>query len=152
DLVLDRIVHEVAGGGVPEAISSDGQRYLTVRSDDGGFSAIARLREAATGRELVQFVGHSNTLIAGALAPNGELAATVGSDLALRVWDAKSGRELWWKAVAETQPPPQAVAFSADSRHVIATQGESAWRWEATSGKDAGRYVGHGATVVRARF
>src|SRR5262249_9712357 len=34
DLVLDRIVHEVAGGGVPEAISSDGQRYLTVRSDD----------------------------------------------------------------------------------------------------------------------
>src|SRR5262249_41273542 len=84
--------------------------------------------------------------------PNGELAATVGSDLALRVWDAKSGRELWWKAVAETQPPPQAVAFSADSRHVIATQGESAWRWEATSGKDAGRYVGHGATVVRARF
>ncbi len=54
----------------------------------------AELRSAETGEKLVEFVGHTNGIMAAAMSRDGALVATAGEDFSTRLWESASGRQL----------------------------------------------------------
>ena len=68
------------------AVSADGSRIVAA-----GSNPAIRGWDAASGRELQTFVGHTAGVNALAFSSDGELLASASSDRRLRLWDAHSG-------------------------------------------------------------
>jgi len=68
------------------AVSADGRRIVAA-----GSNPAIRAWDAASGRELHTFVGHTAGVNALALSSDGEWLASASSDRRLRLWDAQSG-------------------------------------------------------------
>ena len=71
------------------AVTPDGTRIIT-GSDDN----IARVWDAGNGAELLQFKGHTGSLLAVAVMPDGRRIVTGSDDKTARVWDVSTGAEL----------------------------------------------------------
>jgi WD40 repeat protein len=72
------------------AFSQDGRWFLT-----GGADANMKLWEAATGREIRNFAGHSGYSVDSVgFSPDGKRAISSGDDGTIRIWDVQTGREL----------------------------------------------------------
>ena len=67
------------------AVTPDGTRIVT-GSDDN----IARVWDARSGAELLQFKGHADRILAVAVTPDGRHIVTGSDDNTARVWDANS--------------------------------------------------------------
>jgi WD40 repeat protein len=80
---------EVPRGAVAVAFSPTGAWVATAETD-----RTVRLREAATGRVVRQFVGTGLRVNVLCFSPDGTRLVTGGADRAVRVWDVESGREL----------------------------------------------------------
>jgi WD40 repeat protein/predicted Ser/Thr protein kinase len=104
------------------ALSGDGRRLAEGRSE--GDVLVWELGEQP---RPVTLRGHKRIVRAIDFSPDEGRLATVGIDLTLRLWDARTGDSLgWWKAHEENAV---AVAFSADGR-LVATAGQSQGRSE----------------------
>ena len=70
-------------------------------------------------REVRRFVGSAATIATAAISPNGNRIAAGGKDCRLRMWDAKSGEQLWLHYDLYHSHPIQSVAFTADGNRVV---------------------------------
>jgi WD40 repeat protein len=99
-------------GQVTAAYSSpDGKLVVTVSP------YVAWIGEMGTGREVALLHSESGTLSGAGFSADGTLVATVGSDGALRVWQARAARQV--VAVRGLEPDVTGVVFSADGARLL---------------------------------
>ena len=96
------------------ALTDDGRALASASACD----RIAGLCDVVTGRECVALRGHTASAQAVALAPDGRVVTTGGSDETVRLWDVPSGRE--WACLRCPRVRPGALAFSPDGRALAA--------------------------------
>jgi WD40 repeat protein len=77
------------------------------------------------------FSGHTASVVALALSPNGKLAASGGLDRTVRLWDVSHGTLLHTFAGLPTYP--RDVAFTPDGQRVRAACGSTVHEWEVES-------------------
>ena len=122
----------------PEAyvgVSPDGTRVLTASNDK-----IARVWDAASGREVAELKGHQGEIGSIAFSSDGTRVVTRSLDNTARVWDATSGREI---AVLHTQAGEfsfAAVIMSPDGKRIVtisyAFGAATARLWDAESRRE----------------
>jgi WD40 repeat protein len=71
------------------ALSKDGKRIIA-----GGEDNLATLYEVATGKQIQQFVGHTDLIRGAALLPDNKRAITGSWDKTIRLWDIETGKQL----------------------------------------------------------
>jgi WD40 repeat protein/tRNA A-37 threonylcarbamoyl transferase component Bud32 len=108
------------------AFSPDGKYVLSSLSEWRGLMTegdrIATLWDAATGKEVLAFRGHTDTLHAVAFDSSGERVVTASKDGTVRLWDAtllRPGRDAWrdrWHRVSS-------VTLSPDGRRLFISHG-----------------------------
>jgi WD40 repeat protein len=86
-----KLIRQVTQGGETSAValSTSGARMLV-----SSWDSRATIWSVATGRPLMQFVGHTSGIANAALSPDGSLVATSGLDNTVRLWNAYTGQEL----------------------------------------------------------
>ena len=115
-------------GGQSAAISSDGRWVLT----GGGYgSAMAVLCEPDSGREGIQFKGHTAEVLSVAFCPDGRRILTGSMDGTAKLWDAASGDEL--VTLKRQEAGVSFVAFSSDgSKAAIGCMDGTFTIWESS--------------------
>jgi WD40 repeat protein len=84
--------------------------------------------------------GHTGRLTDVAFSPDGEFIATASEDTTVRVWEAKTGRNV--ATLAEHTAPVKSAAFTGDGRFVITTTSGAARVWDTKTWKLAAHLVG----------
>jgi WD40 repeat protein len=111
------------------ALSGDGTRLVT-----GDGHRLAWIRDAATGKGIREFEGHTDLVTAAALSDDGKWLVTGGADRTARLWDAASG-----KAVRTFKGHTSAVGFVALVRHgkwLVTGSADSIRVWELATGEE----------------
>jgi WD40 repeat protein/DNA-binding SARP family transcriptional activator len=98
--------------------SPDGKRVAT-GAQGGGLE----IWDAQTGLELLNFVGHTSTVLGVAFSPDGKYLASASADGTARVWDAFSGEEL--QRYTSSTGFLLSITFTPDGKRLIAS-GEGA--------------------------
>ncbi len=162
-----------SGGITSIAFSPDGERVLTASTDQGG-----RIWNAATGAEMVRLEGskvraldllkkggdlsqmaEAVVIYRAWFSPDGRrvLSTSAGKQLSLtnnvaaRVWDAATGKELGVLKASPQVGNGQCVVFGPDSRRVLVAGGSDACIWDSRTGK-LQTLKGDGASVEWAAF
>jgi hypothetical protein len=116
----------------------------------------ARLWDAATGRELRRFEGHTNDVNSVSFSPDGRRVLTGSWDNTARLWDAATGREL--RRFEGHTGSVNSVSFSPDGRRVLTGSGDlfsndnTARLWDAATGQELRRFEGHTGWVWSVSF
>jgi WD40 repeat protein len=131
------------------AVSPDGRRIVSV-----GNGPQVKVWDAATGRQSVDFTGHSVVVFCAAWHPDGRRIATAGGSdgrlNAVKAWDAADGRVVSKISVGgdSSAGPYQAIAFSPDGRYLLTGKLEGAVEvWDAGSGQSFGTLGTHDREV-----
>jgi WD40 repeat protein len=101
--------------------SPDGKRLVI-----GGHYGIAKVFDAATGEELLNLSGHTDTILAVAFSPDGSTVATASSDQTAKLWDAITGRELL--TLTGHLSGVGGVAFSPDGTRLVTASSDGTAR------------------------
>jgi WD40 repeat protein len=114
------------------AVSRDGKRLVS-----GGRDNTVKLWDAATGRLLRTFEGHSDYVTSVAFSPDGARLLSGSDDKTLKLWDAASGQLIRsWEAQLHDVT---AVAFAPDGRYLLSAgsgdMDSSVKLWDAQSGQ-----------------
>ena len=118
------------GGVFSVAFSPDAQRIVT-----GGFDRVAKVWDAASGRELFGLTGHQHIITCVAFSPDGRQIGTGSYDGTAKLWVAATGKE--FLTLRARRGLIDAVAFSPDGRGiVVANQDGTATLWDTTTGQE----------------
>jgi WD40 repeat protein len=99
-----------------------------------------------TGRILHRLEGHSASIQAATITPNGKLIVTASNDTTLRVWDIKTGRCIY--VLEGHSLSVEAVAVTPDSVHAVSSCWDGALNvWNLTTGRLIRTMEGHSAPV-----
>jgi hypothetical protein len=112
DTANGRLLRQVDEGGETSAVAlnHDGSRLLV-----SSWDSRATIWNVATGRRLVNLVGHTRGIADAALSPDGTRVITGSLDRTLRVWDARTGQVLRVLTFPDTPSP---VVFSNDGSEI----------------------------------
>jgi WD40 repeat protein/DNA-binding SARP family transcriptional activator len=115
-------------GGV--AFSPDGTRLATTDLD-----GTAKIRDAATGQELLTLAGHTDDVMNLVFSPDGTRLATTSLDGTARIWDATTGKQLLTlRGHTDGLISP---AFSPDGTRLVTTSYDRTARvWDVSSGEE----------------
>jgi WD40 repeat protein/serine/threonine protein kinase len=106
------------------AFSPDGKRLATTSSD-----RTAKVRDAASKKELLTLKGHTDGVWSVAFSPDGERLATASSDRTVKVWDAASGKEL--VSLKGHSGSVIGVSFSPDGKRLASASSDKTVRvWD----------------------
>ena len=86
----------------------------------------AELRSTETGDKLVEFIGHTGGVLAGAISGNGAMVATAGEDSTARLWEAFSGRQV---GLLQHVSRVTAIRFHPTAEIVITGCADGRLRW-----------------------
>jgi RNA polymerase sigma factor (sigma-70 family) len=120
------------------AFAPDGKTLATL----GDYQNTIRLWDAANGRELQQFRGHTAPPSSLAFSPDGKQILSCGGrnfdpalppDNTVRVWDVAGGKEQH----RLTDEGASLVAFSPDGKTIASTWGSAIRLWDTATGKPA---------------
>jgi predicted NACHT family NTPase len=126
--------------------SPDGKLFAT-----GDSVGVIRLWEAASGRELVTFKGHTGWVNSVAFSPDGARLASGSADSSVRLWDIHSGecRNIF----QEHTDWVNSVAFSPDGARLASGSADSLVRlWNIDSGECRNIFQGHTGWVRSVTF
>jgi WD40 repeat protein len=114
------------------AYSLDGTKILS--GGPSGEVGDPKLWDAATGKELRVFHGHSNGVTSVAFSPDGKRALTGSTDKTLKMWDVASGQLV--HSFEGHLGEVRSVSFSRDGRRVASGGSDGSLRiWDARSGR-----------------
>jgi WD40 repeat protein len=139
-----------------------------VFTGSGDFTA--RLWDAASGKEVHRFEGDGGVVYSVAFSPDGNWVLTGSDDDRAQLWDASSGKELR-RFVGHSDRATSAgtpgwvtsIAFSPDGNQVLTERffhdqqltgsfDNMARLWNASSGKEVGRFEGHTSIIWSVAF
>lgn len=92
-------------------LAPDGSRLLVASWDSR-----ATIYDVATGRPLLNLIGHARGIEWGGFAAGGSLVVTVSLDHTVRVWNARTGQQLRVLTFSDIQGSP--VAFSPNGQEM----------------------------------
>jgi len=117
------------------AWSPDGKQLAT-----GSFDNVARVWDAATGKELLSLPARSGPVAGLAWSPDGKRLATGSGDT--KLWDAETGKELL--RLSSRSVFSSAVAWRPDGKRLATTSDDDTARiWDAQTGKELLSLSGH---------
>jgi WD40 repeat protein/tRNA A-37 threonylcarbamoyl transferase component Bud32 len=126
--------------------SPDGSRFVTASNDN-----TARTWDATSGRQIMQFSGHTDRVICAAFSPDGRYVVTGSADKTARLWEAETGREVL-RFIGHTNRV-EAARFSHDGRRVITASLDRTVRlWDAATGRALLLLSGHTDGIWSAAF
>jgi WD40 repeat protein len=126
-----------------------GQSSMTLSSDGkwlatgGGFDKTARLWEAATGREIRVFEGHTDQVTAVALSKDGKWLVTGGWDDTARLWEVATGKQIHAYRHNSDGQMVRSVTLSDDGKWLATGSFGAARLWEVATGKLIRVFRGH---------
>jgi RNA polymerase sigma factor (sigma-70 family) len=110
-----------------------------------------RLWDAATGRELRSFAGHSWVITGLAFTPDGKRLVSSSGDWTARVWDVESGRELY--RLVGHRGEVRDVAVAPDGATAVTAGADGTARlWDLATGKELRQLLGHQGPVEAVAF
>ena len=111
-----------------------------------------RLWDAATGKVLRCFAGHTNSVFRVTISPNGKRALSGSLDKTVRLWDLESGKELRCFRGHEGGAVC-GVAFAPDGKSVLSGGVDNTLRlWNVETGKELRCFKGHVGDVNDVKF
>jgi WD40 repeat protein/predicted Ser/Thr protein kinase len=123
-------------------------RRLAIAGDEG----VARLLDAATGKEVIRFQGHTSKILSVAFRSDGARLVTASHDGTVRQWDTRSGREVEPPYDRHTAEVAAAV-YSPDGERVASGGADRTVRlWRATGRHDQAVLRGHTGAVTALAF
>jgi WD40 repeat protein len=89
---------------------------------------MAKLWDAATGRELFTFSGHNGPILGVAFSSDSQLLATASTDGTAKVWDVSAGVSVQPLTLYGHTGPVLDVAFSPDGGRLVTAGGDGTAR------------------------
>jgi WD40 repeat protein len=135
-------------------VSADGKWLLSSSWDQ-----TSRLWEVETGRELLQFSGFRDSVLASAFIPRSDLVVTAGEDKVAHIWDIKSGNELL--RLQGHGAPINAIAIGRSGKILATAAGyvpadikpdQTVRLWNLQDGTQIATLAGHKSSVVAVKF
>jgi WD40 repeat protein len=127
-----------AGG----AFQSDGKAVDADGKPTADPDCTVRLWDAAAGKELKKFEGHTQIIKSVSFSADDKLLASTGDDGTIRVWDVAAGKEL--KKLDGHRQGTEGVAFLPDGKRLLTASTDKTLRlWEIESGKELRKFEGH---------
>jgi WD40 repeat protein len=117
------------------ALSPDGKILASTNPDRS-----LRLWDTATGKELAELKGHTDTIWTVAFSPDGKLLASAGDDGTIRLWDPVSGKEQ--HRFGQHYGHVRSLAFSPDGKTLVSA-GSKIALWDVATQKDLLPTPGH---------
>jgi WD40 repeat protein len=105
---------------------------------------------SATVRPLRRLSGHTDGVLALALAPSGDLLLSGGKDRTVLCWEVETGKEV--SRFSDYRDEVRALAFSPDGQCALSASGVSVRLWEVATGKELRRFIGHSDVVRSVAF
>jgi WD40 repeat protein len=96
-------------------LSPDGKRLLI-----SSWDSRATIYDVASGRALVNLVGHTRGISSAAFTPDASMVVTASLDHTVRVWDARTGQQL---RVLTFTDDEGSISFSANGRLMVMAGG-----------------------------
>ena len=126
--------------------SPDGKSILT-----GSTDKIAQLWDAKTGKQILTFTGHTDSVNAVAFSPDGKQILTGSADKTARLWDATTGTEI--REFTGHTDAILSVAFAPDGKTIATgSADQSARTWDVASGKELKQFLGHRSPIHSIAF
>ena len=113
-------------------------------------SGVARLWDAATGAPLTPWLKHPSLIFTARFSPDGRILLTASWKESIRLWNVETGQA--WEVFPEFRGDVRAVAFSPDTRWVLASDDKTVHVWDVGTGQLVASTPPHSDIAMSAQF